>query len=346
MSERIGASTESDILVVRGLKKHFPIQKGMFRKVAGYTRAVDGVDFSLRKGETVGLVGESGSGKTTIGRCIVRLYQPTEGTIEFHSEGRTIDLVNLQRRELQGVRRRIQMLFQDPFSSLNPRMNVGEIVREPLAIHRLGSKDEQLDRAQQLLELVGLSRDHVTKFPHQFSGGQRQRIGIARALSLNPELVVCDEPVSALDVSIQAQVLNLLADLQKELNLSYLFIAHDLSVVEYISDKVIVIYLGRIMEIASSEVIYKRPRHPYTEALLASIPKFEAGSSRRVVLEGNIPDPANPPSGCVFHTRCRYVQERCKREVPELHPVQKVPDSLVACHRQAELSLSGYDRGV
>lgn len=333
---------KTEILSVRGLKKYFPIQKGFLRKVVGYTKAVDGVTFSIQKGETVGMVGESGSGKTTVGRCIVRLYKPTEGSIEFHSGGVTVNLLDLKKKEMQRIRRKIQMLFQDPFSSLSPRMNIGEIVSEPLTIHGIGTRGEQLERAKQLLGMVGLSPDHINKYPHQFSGGQRQRIGIARALSLNPELIICDEPVSALDVSIQAQVLNLLVDLQKEFNLSYLFIAHNLSVVEYISDRIIVIYLGKVMEIARSEVIYTSPRHPYTEALLASISRFEAGSSRRIILEGTIPDPSNPPSGCVFYTRCRYVQDRCKNVVPELEKVPGTDNSYVACHRYGELSLSGY----
>jgi oligopeptide/dipeptide ABC transporter ATP-binding protein len=342
MSQSAGAEPRSNILTVTGLKKYFPIQKGFFRTVVGHTKAVDGVDFSVGKGETVGMVGESGSGKTTIGRCIVRLYEPTQGRIEFHSGESTVDLSSVKKRNMQPIRRKIQMLFQDPYSSLNPRMNVGEIVSEPLVIHRLGTKGEQRDRTRDLLQLVGLNPDDVNKFPHQFSGGQRQRIGIARALSLNPELIVCDEPVSALDVSIQAQVLNLLADLQEELDLSYLFIAHDLSVVEYISDRVIVIYLGRIMEIAGSDVIYASPQHPYTEALLASISKFEAGRSRRVILEGNIPDPANPPRGCVFHTRCRYVQDKCREEVPRLTSVPGSAQGYVACRRHGEIELSGY----
>jgi oligopeptide/dipeptide ABC transporter ATP-binding protein len=289
------------------------------------------------------MVGESGSGKTTIGRCIVRLYEPTEGSIHYHAMDEQVDLLELNRQQLHKMRENIQMLFQDPYSSLNPRMNIGQIISEPLTIHKIGTKEEQLDRARQLLDLVGLSPEHINKFPHQFSGGQRQRIGVARALSLNPDLIICDEPVSALDVSIQAQVLNLLADLQKEFNLSYLFIAHDLSVVEYISDRVVVIYLGKIMEVAKSDVVYACPRHPYTEALLASISKYEAGSSRRFILEGNIPDPSNPPPGCVFHTRCRYVKDLCKQEVPPLEALPDHTESFVACHRFSELTLAGYD---
>ena len=343
MNQEKEATATHDILTVKGLKKYFPIQKGFFRRVVGNTKAVDGVDFSIKMGETLGMVGESGSGKTTIGRCIVRLYEPTEGSIHYHAMDEQVDLLELNRQQMHKMREKIQMLFQDPYSSLDPRMNIGQIISEPLAIHKIGTKEEQLDRARQLLDLVGLSPEHINKFPHQFSGGQRQRIGVARALSLNPDLIICDEPVSALDVSIQAQVLNLLADLQKEFNLSYLFIAHDLSVVEYISDKVVVIYLGKIMEVAKSDVVYTSPRHPYTEALLASISKYEAGSSRRIVLEGNIPDPSNPPPGCVFHTRCRYVKDICKRELPPLEALPGQTESFVACHRFNELTLAGYD---
>jgi len=343
MNQEKEATATHDILTVKGLKKYFPIQKGFFRRVVGNTKAVDGVDFSIKMGETLGMVGESGSGKTTIGRCIVRLYEPTEGSIHYHAMDEQVDLLELNRQQMHKMREKIQMLFQDPYSSLDPRMNIGQIISEPLAIHKIGTKEEQLDRARQLLDLVGLSPEHINKFPHQFSGGQRQRIGVARALSLNPDLIICDEPVSALDVSIQAQVLNLLADLQKEFNLSYLFIAHDLSVVEYISDKVVVIYLGKIMEVAKSDVVYTSPRHPYTEALLASISKYEAGSSRRIVLEGNIPDPSNPPPGCVFHTRCRYVKDICKWELPPLEALPGQTESFVACHRFNELTLAGYD---
>lgn len=343
MSKERTSTPTSNILSVKGLKKYFPIQKGFFRRVVGDTKAVDGVDFSIKKGETLGMVGESGSGKTTIGRCIVRLYEPTEGSIHYHVQDEQVDLLDLNRQQMHKMREKIQMLFQDPFSSLNPRMNIGQIISEPLTIHKIGTKEEQLDRVRQLLDLVGLSREHISQFPHQFSGGQRQRIGLARSLSLNPDLIICDEPVSALDVSIQAQVLNLLADLQKEFNLSYLFIAHDLSVVEYISDRVVVIYLGKIMEVAKSDVVYAYPRHPYTEALLASISKYEVGSSRRFILEGDIPDPSNPPPGCVFHTRCRYVKDICKREVPPLEAVPDQTESFVACHRYNELNLAGYD---
>jgi oligopeptide/dipeptide ABC transporter ATP-binding protein len=333
---------ESNILCVKGLKKYFPIHKGFFKNIAGYTKAVDGVDFYIKKGETVGLVGESGSGKTTVGRCIVRLYEPTEGRVEFCVNGEMKNMFDLDKKELKGTRKSIQMLFQDPYSSLSSRLRIGDIITEPLVIHEIGTPKERHERAKELLETVGITADNVNKFPHQFSGGQRQRIGIARALSINPELIICDEPVSALDVSVQAQVLNLLYDLQKKMNLSYLFIAHDLSVVEYISDRVMVMYLGKIVEIALSGSIYQDPNHPYTEALLSSISKYQAGSKRRILIKGSIPDPSNPPSGCVFHPRCLYVKDICRMEIPALKATDNAGESFVACHRYEELDLKGY----
>lgn len=337
----IAKQNDSIILNVKSLKKYFPIHKGFFQKVVGYTKAVDGIDFSIKKGETVGLVGESGSGKTTVGRCIVRLYEPTEGNIEFCVNGEMKNLTQVPKKEMMNIRKHFQMLFQDPYSSLNSRLKVGDIIKEPLVIHNIGTPKERTDKAKEVLEKVGLSIESINKYPHQFSGGQRQRIGIARALSINPDFVICDEPVSALDVSIQAQVLNLLFDLQDEYNLSYLFIAHDLSVVEYISDRVMVMYLGKIVEIASSEEIYKNPGHPYTEALMASIPKYKSGSTRGLILKGTIPDPSNPPSGCVFHTRCNYGKQICREEIPVLESKDEASGSLVACHRYKELSLRG-----
>lgn len=333
---------KENILNVKSLKKYFPIYKGVFRHIIGYTKAVDGVDFYIKKGETLGLVGESGSGKTTIGRCIVRLYDPTEGIVEFNVNDEVKDLLKLDKREMKDIRRNIQMLFQDPNSSLNPRMKIGDIITEPLKIHGIGGQKQQKERTEELILKVGLSRCHLNMYPHQFSGGQRQRIGIARAISLNPRLVICDEPVSALDVSVQAQVLNMLSVLQDELGLTYLFIAHDLSVVEYISDRVMVIYLGKIVEIASSEEIYKNPKHPYTEALLGAIPKQEPGVFRRFILEGSMPDPSNPPSGCSLHTRCLYVKDICRSMVPQLEKVKSSEESFVACHRFNELELKGY----
>ncbi len=258
-------------MVVKGLKKYFPNRKGFFNKIVNYNKAVNGVDFFIKKGESVGLVGESGSGKTTLGRCIVRLYEPTEGSIEFNINGQMIDLTKVSKKEMKSIRKHFQMLFQDVYSSLDSKMKVADIVTEPMAIHNVGSKKERIDRAKELMEKVGLSADDIRKYPHQFSGGQRQRIGITRALSISPDFIICDEPVSALDVSVQAQILNLLLDLQDEFQLSYLFIAHDLGVVKYISDRIIVMYLGKIVEIASSQDIYENPRHPYTEALLAAI---------------------------------------------------------------------------
>ena len=300
------------------------------------------MDFFIKKGESVGLVGESGSGKTTLGRCIVKLYEPTEGSVEFNIDGKMIDVVKVQKKEMKSIRKHFQMLFQDVYSSLDSKMKVADIVTEPMAIHNVGSKKERIDRAKELMEKVGLSADDIRKYPHQFSGGQRQRIGITRALSISPDFIICDEPVSALDVSVQAQILNLLLDLQDEFQLSYLFIAHDLGVVKYISDRIIVMYLGKIVEIASSQDIYENPRHPYTEALLAAISKFKAGSSRDILLKGNIPDPSNPPSGCVLQPRCTYVKDICKEVIPKLEPITEKPNAFVACHLHKELNLNCY----
>ena len=329
-------------MVVKGLKKYFPNRKGFFNKIVNYNKAVNGVDFFIKKGESVGLVGESGSGKTTVGRCIVKLYEPTEGSVEFNIDGKMIDVVKVSKKEMKSIRKHFQMLFQDVYSSLDSKMKVADIVTEPMAIHNVGSKKERIDRAKELMEKVGLSADDIRKYPHQFSGGQRQRIGITRALSISPDFIICDEPVSALDVSVQAQILNLLLDLQDEFQLSYLFIAHDLGVVKYISDRIIVMYLGKIVEIASSQDIYENPRHPYTEALLAAISKFKAGSSRDILLKGNIPDPSNPPSGCVLQPRCAYVKDICKEVIPKLEPITEKPNAFVACHLHKELNLNCY----
>ncbi|HEV8339138.1 MAG TPA: dipeptide ABC transporter ATP-binding protein [bacterium] len=304
------------ILDVRNLYKHFPITKGfILQKQVGAVRAVDGVSFTIRQGETLGLVGESGCGKTTTGRVILRLQEPTSG--EAYFEGRNI--FKLSKEDLRRMRRDMQIIFQDPYSSLNPRMTVGDIVGEPLEIHNLARGKEKLRRVQELLEIVGLSPYHANRYPHEFSGGQRQRIGIARALAVNPKLIICDEPVSALDVSIQAQVLNLLEELQKEFGLTYLFIAHDLSVVKHISDRIAVMYLGRIVEVAEVDELFVNPQHPYTEALLSAVPIPDPAIRReRIILPGDVPSPVNPPAGCRFHTRCLYAQESCRVNDPEL----------------------------
>jgi len=304
-----------NLLEVRGLKKHFPIRRGVFSRVSGYVRAVDGVDLTLRRGETLGLVGESGSGKTTAGRCILRLMEPTAGSVRFDG----VDLLSLPHAEMRKMRREMQVIFQDPYGSLNPRMKVGSIVGEPLAIHRIAKGSERENRVADLLRRVGLDPSAMKRYPHEFSGGQRQRIGIARALALKPKLVICDEPVSALDVSIQAQVVNLLMDLQEEFSLTYLFIAHDLSVVEHISDRVAVMYLGKIVEVADAETLYRDPQHPYTRALLSAIPVPDPDSRpQRVPLKGDLPSPASPPPGCAFHPRCPVAVERCSRVEPSL----------------------------
>ncbi len=335
-------STNNRIIEIKNLKKYFPIHKGIFKRTVNFTKAVDGVDFYVKKGETLGLVGESGSGKTTIGKCIVRLHEPTDGIIEFVKDNEKVNILKVNSREMRKYYRHIQMLFQDPYSSLDPRMRIGDIIAEPLIGHGMVNGKNKITLVKELLEKVGLNPDEINKYPHQFSGGQRQRIGIARALIINPDFIICDEPVSALDVSIQAQVLNLLSDLQQEFNLSYLFIAHDLSVVEYISDRIMVMYLGKIVEIADSKYIYKNPRHPYTEALLGAISRREPGIKRKILLSGTIPDPSNPPSGCVYHTRCRYVKKICKLLVPKFLNINDSHESFVACHRYNELKLKGY----
>jgi oligopeptide transport system ATP-binding protein len=302
------------ILEVRNLVKHFPITKGfIFQKQVGAVRAVDDISFSIREGETLGLVGESGCGKTTAGRVILRLMEPTSGDVAFQGQ----NIFKLNREELRRMRRDMQIIFQDPYSSLNPRMTVGDIIGEPLEIHRLARGREKVRRVQELLEIVGLSPYHVNRYPHEFSGGQRQRIGIARALAVNPKLIICDEPVSALDVSIQAQVINLLEELQKEFKLTYLFIAHDLSVVKHISDRIAVMYLGKIVELAPADQLFEDPQHPYTEALLSAVPIPDPEIRReRIILPGDVPSPVNPPSGCRFHTRCMYAVESCRTDDP------------------------------
>lgn len=328
-------------LQVKNLKMHFAIQRGFVRKTVGAVKAVDDVSLFAYPGETLGLVGESGCGKTTVGRCIVRAYQPTAGEILYKNErGEQVNLAIMNRAELQPYRRELRMIFQDPYASLNPRQNVLTIVGQPLRIHGLSKGKELEERVASLLKRVGLQPEYMRRYPHAFSGGQRQRIGIARALALNPHVVVCDEPVSALDVSVQAQILNLMQDLQHDFNLTYLFISHDLSVVEYIANRVAVMYVGKLVEVASTVDLFGDPKHPYTEALLSAVPKPDPRlRSKRLLLEGDVPDPANPPSGCYFHPRCRYAKERCKVELPVLREV--TPNHSVACHFAEELSLRG-----
>lgn len=316
------------IVSVRNLKKYFKVGSGTLK-------AVDGLNFDIYPGETFGLVGESGCGKTTAGRTLIRLYEPTDGNVIFNDQ----DIYTLSKSKMQDVRRDFQMIFQDPYASLNPRMTVEEIISEPLDIHKIyKDKKEQRKRVVELLELVGLNEEHAMRFPHEFSGGQRQRIGVARALALNPKFIVCDEPISALDVSIQAQVVTLLKDLQERLGLTYLFIAHDLSMVRYISDRVGVMYLGHMMELAGSEELYDNPMHPYTKALLSSIPIPDPEvqrERRRIILEGDVPSPIDPPEGCRFVDRCSYAIERCRQETPEFRELK--PNHFVACHRAEEI---------
>jgi oligopeptide/dipeptide ABC transporter ATP-binding protein len=316
------------LLEVKDLKKHFPIHKGVFSRVSGQVYAVDGVSFEIGRGETLGLVGESGCGKSTVGRTLLRLLEPTDGTIRVNGE----DITHLGAEAMLPYRRRMQMIYQDPYASLNPRMSAGEIVGEPLIIHDVGTPQERREKVAALFERVGLRPEAMLNYPHEFSGGQRQRIGIARALALSPDLIVGDEPVSALDVSIQAQIINLLMDLQDEFKLSYLFVAHDLAVVEHISHRVAVMYLGRIVEMTDKQSLFEMPLHPYTEALLSAvpIPKSAARGRRRVILTGDVPSPINPPSGCHFHARCPYAMPRCRTDVPALREVK--PGHWAACH--------------
>lgn len=329
------------LLEVKDLKKHFPIQRGFFKKTVGSVKAVDGVSFFIRKGETFGLVGESGCGKTTTGRCVLRLIEPTSGEIVFHDKtAGPLNVERLNKDEMRELRRKMQIVFQDPYSSLNPRLTLKHIVAEPLVVGKLAKGRQLTDTVAGLLQAVGLRPELMDRYPHAFSGGQRQRIGIARALAPNPQLIVCDEPVSALDVSIQAQVLNLLEDLQHEFDLTYLFIAHDLSVVKHISDRVAVMYVGKLVEMAETFELYTNPKHPYTEALMSSVPKPDPRArSERLVLEGEVANPADPPSGCYFHPRCRYAQELCSQEAPGLQDIGG--DHWVACHFSEQLELIG-----
>lgn len=315
------------LLEVKDLKKYFPITGGVLGRTVGHVKAVDGVSFSLKKGETFGLVGESGCGKSTTGRMLLRLIEPSEGSVQFEDH----ELTNLSKGQLRRIRREMQMVFQDPFASLNPRHTVEKIIEEPLKVHGMGNASERRKKVRELLETVGLSSYHAKRYPHQFSGGQRQRVGIARALAVQPKLIVADEPVSALDVSIQSQVLNLMKDLQSDFDLTYIFIAHDLGVVRHISDRVGVMYLGRLVEVADSEEVYENPKHPYTRALLSAVPVPDPEhKSNRTVLQGDVPSPADPPTGCAFHTRCPAAMDICKEVRPELKPDE--PDHFVACH--------------
>ena len=339
-----GDKGKEALLEVKHLKMHFPIRKGLLRRTVGQVKAVDDVSFTIHEGETLGLVGESGCGKTTTGRCLLRVYEPTAGELVYHREsGKDVDLMALSNNELKPYRREIRMVFQDPQSSLNPRWPVLEIVGEPLKVNKLASGRDLEDKVADLLRRVGLRPEYMRRYPHAFSGGERQRIGIARALATDPRLVVCDEAVSALDVSVQAQTLNLLQDLQEEFQLTYLFVAHDLSVVEHISDRVAVMYVGKLVELATTGELYANPQHPYTEALLSAVPKPDPrlrNKGKRIRLEGEVADPASPPSGCYFHPRCRYSdKDRCERETPQLRQV--APGHFAACHYSERLELRG-----
>ncbi len=331
------------IFEVKNLKLYFPIRTGLFQRLAGYVRAVNGVSFTLRDGEVMGLVGESGCGKTTVGRTILRLYDPTDGEVWYYrKEGPPIDLAHISQKEMKPLRRELRMIFQDPFSSLNPRLTVKDIISEPLEIHGVAHGKEAEQRVAELMRAVGLNPAYMQRYPHEFSGGQRQRIGLARTLSLNPRLIIADEPVSALDVSVQAQVLNLLEELRDRLGLTLIFIAHDLSVVEHISDRIAVMYVGKIVEMASTSELLNQPLHPYTEALLSAIPPADPDiHPNRIRLEGEVPSPANPPSGCIFHPRCKYAKSVCSQEEPQL--VEAEPDHFVSCHFAEELQLRGIE---
>jgi len=339
-------SSDNFLLEVKELRKYFPVRKGVLRRVVAQVKAVDNVDLAIKEGETLGLVGESGSGKTTTGRTILRLIEPTSGQIMFRSKALAgpgkdyvqVDIASAPRKKLKALRRDMQIIFQDPYSSLNPRMTVGAIVGEPLLVHRIARGKERESRVRELLASVGLKPDHMKRYPHEFSGGQRQRIGVARALALDPQLIVADEPVSALDVSIQAQVLNMLEDLQQEFGLTYLFIAHDLSVVKHISDRVAVMYLGRIVELCATEELFNHPKHPYTEALMSAVPIPDPDYEvERILLEGDVPSPVNPPSGCYFHPRCQYAKEICEKEAPVQRDLGG--EHFSVCHLADQLSL-------
>jgi oligopeptide/dipeptide ABC transporter ATP-binding protein len=341
MADKIAGPNEEIILDVKDLRMYFPIYKGLSQRAVGYVKAVDGVSLHLREREVLGLVGESGCGKTTVGRTVLRLYDPTSGEIRFRRKsGEWVDVAHISQKDMKPLRQEMRMIFQDPFSSLNPRLTVKDLISEPLEIHGVARGKEAEFRVAELMRAVGLDPAYMRRYPHEFSGGQRQRIGLARTLSLNPRLIVADEPVSALDVSVQAQVLNLLQELQARLGLTLIFVAHDLSVVEHISDRIAVMYVGKIVEMAPTEEILNHPLHPYTEALLSSIPPADPDiKSARIRLQGEVPSPANPPQGCIFHPRCNYAKDRCGQEVPELHEAE--PGHFVACHFAKELRLKG-----
>jgi peptide/nickel transport system ATP-binding protein len=334
-------SLKPPLMEVRRMRKFYPIRRGLLKRTVGYVRAVDDVSFAILPGETLGLVGESGCGKTTTGRCLIRLVEPTSGEVFFRdTDGESLPVTQLTPPQLKIYRRQVQVIFQDPYSSLDPRMSVADIVSEPLRVHHISKGSELQDRVVQLLKSVGLQGDHLRRYPHSFSGGQRQRIGIARALALNPKMIVCDEPVSALDVSIQAQVLNLLENLQQELGLTYLFISHDLNVVDHISNRVAVMYVGKIAELAETAELFAHPLHPYTEALISALPKPDPKARhQRILLAGDVANPASPPSGCYFHPRCRYAKDVCKTEAPVLREVER--GHFVSCHFAGELALRG-----
>ena len=332
---------QEPLLNVKNLKMHFPIVRGFFRNVVGHVRAVDDVNLFVYPGETLGLVGESGCGKTTVGRCIMRVYDPTAGEIMYKNrQGKMVNIAKIPGSDLKPYRRELRMIFQDPYASLNPRMTVLDIVGEPLTVHGIANGRELEERVAELLKRVGLRPEYMRRYPHAFSGGQRQRIGVARALALDPQLVICDEAVSALDVSVQAEVLNLLQALQRDFNLTYIFISHDLSVVEYIADRVAVMYVGKMVEVTETRELFASPLHPYTEALLSAVPKPDPRRrSERLVLEGDVADPAHPPSGCYFHPRCRYAKDNCKTDTPALREVN--PGHFAACHYAEQLKLRG-----